>query len=266
MNKILLSMIGLLLLAMNAQAQLYYRFAYQVSAPLAQMNQNIGKNAQGIVAELGVRIPKTPLTLGWHWGLAQYGYQQTKELHVFAQGAQSNVFVDVNNFFTQSHFFMRYDLPTKGIVSPYLSVGLGKSHFRTMLEIFAETSTPECPKPLETAFPLKDKVTHYMMAGGVKVELAKILRFGRGKSFCLDFQVQHTRGGEVTYMNVRKTPIVQPNTTPVYTKFASQAKPSVIHQYYAGNSYSSSVRLLTFQLGFSYTGNWKPKKRLRQNL
>ncbi len=256
MHKIFLILMSLLLLAMNAHAQVYYRLAYQVSAPLAELKQNMSKNAQGVVAELGLRIPKTPLTLGWHWAIAQYGYQQTKELHVFAPGAQSNVFVNTNNYFTQSHFFVRYDLPSKGIIIPYLSVGLGRSNFRTMLRILAETSTPECPKPLEISFPLKDKVMHYMMAGGVKVELAKILSM-RGKSFCLDFQVQHTRGGEVEYMNVRKTPIVPQNTTPVYAKFASQAKPDVIHQYYTGNRYTSPVRLVTFQLGFLYIGRWK---------
>ena len=241
-----------LFLVNKLQAQIYTKLAYQVGIPFGQMHRNILKNAQGIAGELGLHFKNTPITFGWHWGIATYGHQNTKELRVFDVGAQSRVMVDVVNYYTQSQFFVNYEFRQKKFLRPYASVGLGRSHFRTLMTISAETSTMECPKPLETSFPLKDKVMHYMVGGGIKLELAPFLQMKAGKSFCLDFQVQHTRGGKVDYMTLRQTP----TTTPVYAKFASQAKPDVIPPYYAGDTHTSRVRLLTFQIGFSYTGFW----------
>jgi hypothetical protein len=258
MKKLLFSLIICCLSAPIAQAQIYSKLAYQVGVPLGQMNRNISKNAHGIAGELGLHFKNTPITLGWHWGIAGYGYSNTKELNVFAEGAQSNVLVEVGNYYTQSQFFVNYEFRQKKFLRPYLSAGLGRSHFRTFMTISAETSTEDCPKPLETGFPLKDKTMHYMVGGGVKLELAPFLGMQGGKSFCLDFQVQHTRGGKVEYLSLRKAPTATPtpDVVPVYARFASQAKPDVIHQYYAGDTHTSRVRLLTFQIGFSYIGSW----------
>lgn len=256
MKKLLLGLIISCLSASVSQAQFYTKLAYQVAVPMGQMNQNIPKNASGIAGELGLHFINTPITIGWHYGVAGYGYSNTKELNVFAEGAQSNVLVEVGNFYTQSQFFVNYEFRQEKFFRPYLSAGLGRSHFRTFMTISAETSTEECPKPLETSFPLKDKVMHYMLGGGIKLELAHFLDMKAGKSFCLDFQVQHTRGGKVDYLTLRQTPNAQPDVAPVNVRFASQAKPDVIHQYYAGDRYTSPVRLLTFQIGLSYTGFW----------
>ena len=254
MKKLLFGLIICCLSASVAQAQIYYKLAYQVGIPAGQMHRNIPKNAQGIVGELGLHMQGSPITFGWHWGLAMYAHQSTKELRVFDVGAQSRVLVDVNNYFTQSHFFVNYEFRQKKFFRPYASVGLGRSHFRTFMNISAETSTPDCPKPLETSFPLKDKVMHYMVGGGIKLELSPLLSMKAGKSFCLDFQMQHTRGGKVDYLTLRQTPTATPDATPVYAKFASQAKPEVIHPYYAGDTHTSRVRLFTFQIGLAYTG------------
>lgn len=262
MKKLCLFLVGCWLIALPTYAQVYGKLAYQKSVPLGDMGRQIQNNAHGIGLEVGLKVTNTPITLGWHWAVLGYGYQKTEELYVFSQGAQSLVAVEISNYFRQSHFFVHWDLRQKGWVRPYLSLGVGRSRFETKMNIEATTSTAECPKPIEQRSPSKDRVPHFMMGGGVKFDLTKVFFDGSDeRNLSLIIHFQHIRGRETEYLNVR-----QPNTTPqaqpVYTRFASQARPEVVYDYYAGNRYVSPVRLLTVQMGIAYVFPWdaKPKK------
>lgn len=254
MKKLCLFLVGCWLIALPAYSQLFMRLAYQKSAPMGDMRRNIGSNAHGGGAEAGFVIPKTGFTVGWHWSVLSYATKRYEDLRVFSQGAQSKVLGGVTNYFTQSHLFVNYDIPTKGKWQPYLSTGIGTSRFQTIMTMEAETSTTECPKPLETRIPLRDRVLHYVMGGGIKFDYSEAVGVKDGSRFYIDFHFQHVRGGTTEYLNVREANIPPQNATPLNVKFASQERPEVVYDYYAGNKYSSPVRLLTFQIGFTYIG------------
>ncbi|TAF32877.1 MAG: hypothetical protein EAZ57_06020 [Cytophagales bacterium] len=143
--------------SLTANCQLHTRLAYQMSVPLGQMGKNMADRSNGIAAELGLHLRHTPITLGWQWNYANYGYSRMQGLNVFAVGAQSMVETRIINSFYQSHFFIQYDMRSKGLLKPYWRAGLGSTHFITGVYLSAEGSTAECPKPIIQDYHWRDR-------------------------------------------------------------------------------------------------------------
>jgi hypothetical protein len=256
MKKILFLLQIILAACTAAFAQYDLSANYTYSRPQQQMSTYIN-NAHGMQAQGLYRIPNSRFAAGIGIGINGYGSQSTRQTYRFSDGATTETDVNVNNTFLTFNAIARMDLLTSGVVIPYLTGQAGYSLYRTTLYI-ENPDDPDGCRPLENKALLSDGAFSVSGGGGIRWDLASIIKGAAKDKFLVDFSVLYTQGGPVQYMNVNipVTPehhhaATTDNISPYNARFINPAN-QIVHEHHVGDVYQSYIQMMEFKLGIVY--------------
>jgi hypothetical protein len=223
---------------------------------MTQPTQNMAKNmnnAFGIAFNSSILF-KSPFSIGAEFSYAEYGNKSTRQKYTFDDGSVTETDVNVSNSITRFNVAGKYFLRNEKKVNPYLSGKAGWSWFNTILNIEDPEDEYSC-HPIESDVLSRDNT--YLVSGGVgvRVDFATVFKKMEDKRFYFDFNIHHTQGGIVRYMNVEKDPTQQSiPAEDVMAKFIN-TQTQVIHEHHVGYSYSNMVTMVEYKFGMVFRLN-----------
>ena len=247
----------LLIASFNGLAQGDIGISYTLGVPL----QSLAKHSQ--VAHQAVfsgnfRLPakKHPqFFAGFEFGIGNYAHKTIEQTFTFSDGSTTKTDVRYNSNIGFANAVLRYDIPFKGRVVPYVNLKGGVTGFFTSIYI-EDPKNPDGCEALDKDLAFKDMAMTYTYGGGFRINISR--NKNGNHSYLLDLGVNNTRGGSVDYLNVKDLGEMDHSTMggtnpdggkPLTTKFIN-VNTQNIHEHQLAEVYNSPIRLLQVNLGF----------------
>ncbi len=246
----------LMLISPSLKAQIGLGFGYTYTQTYGEMQQNFGRNAHGIYFPAYVYIPKLRSYIGINYSYAGYGRLNNIEKdYQFSNYYARDVELSLSSKYSNYNLTYELELMRRYKVRPFVAASYGSTRFWTKLTVYdpEEGYTSECPKPLEQEIIFDSPNPQTSATLGLRIVLGKEEHTEESRTgfFCIDLSITALRGGEVSYMSLKNNISNPSQGDDVTIKFASEARPEIVHPYYVGKVYTSPLKLLLIQAGLS---------------
>jgi len=256
--------------SLSCVAQTDFGISYRLGVPLQKMADHMRPAHQAVFSG-NYRLPikkHQQVWVGAELGIGNYAHKTIEQTFQFRDGSTTQTDVRYNSSLAYANAVLRYDIPLKGRVTPYVNLKGGYTSFYTSIYIEDPTDPDGC-KALDKDVALKDGSMTWGYGGGFRVNISKKGR--KANTYLLDFNVSTMRGGNVDYLNVKTLGEHNHNgqpseegVKPLTTKFIN-VNTQDIHEHQLAEVYNSDIRLLQVNMGlimkFDGTGSCSGKKK-----
>ncbi|MDX2045363.1 MAG: outer membrane beta-barrel protein [Chitinophagaceae bacterium] len=235
-------------------AQFEFASSYTLGVPQKQMASHI-QPAHQLMLGGHYRLPvkNHDLWVGVDGGFGIYGIKTINQTFTFRDGSTTKTDVRYSNTVEAINAVIRYQIRTKGRVSPYATAAAGLINLATDIYI-EDPSDPLACEALEAKRVFSDNTLALTYGAGLRIKTGD--RDKSGSGYEIDFAILNTRGGNIDYTNVRHLGSHQghsdPNgeSKPLNAKFIN-VNTQEIHEHQVAEIYNSPLRMLQFRLGIT---------------
>lgn len=238
----------LLFCAVIGRSQVDVGLGYNLFRPVSEMSSTV--SAVHVMNLYGFyTIPKTPLLVGFDFGVGSHGLDVSNLDFVFDDGSSVPARMTVSNSVVQMGLALRYELVRSTAVRPYVSARGGWMNFFTRLTIEDRLrADPEFDSRLHAETMVSDFNWVYSFGGGLRYDLSHAFKALEAEHFFVDMEVNWMDAGMVDHMSTR----ADGDDNNVPDLFVRPENSVVDLPWYTGRIYRSRMQALEYRFKLVY--------------
>lgn len=249
---------GLVLAALNGDAQLYLSTGYATGIPHRDMGKNIPAIhffTAGASWHLPGRLKAVELNTDLGYGL--YGNTRLMQTFTFNNGTSTETFVNYNSSAALAAMGLRYHFFPRKNISPYLGVRAG--YMELFSSIYVED--PRDPfgcRALDNETIISDGNWFRSWNTGLKLDWHLFGKKTRKRFGWIDIGVQQTNGGALQYINTKRLKDANASAAGNHTSLDMRfinASTQDIHEHKVAEVYKTPIRMLEFRISAVFSFN-----------